>query len=124
MENGQAVAKAPSTKFQKGVSGNPLGRPKGSKNKITLMKIALEGDLRTRLAKDAHEILAKAIEMAKLGDPAMIKLLVDKMIPTSKSVDDEPTKERVQIFIDRLTKDERPVIQGRVIENDEVEDVR
>jgi hypothetical protein len=114
MENGQ-VTKTPH-KFQKGVSGNPAGRPKGSKNRITLMKIALEGDLRTRLGKSAHEILERAIEMAKAGDPAMIKLLVDKMIPTSRSVDEEPSKERVQIVINRLGKEELPAINGQILE--------
>jgi hypothetical protein len=119
MDNGQAVTKAPH-KFQKGVSGNPAGRPKGSKNKITLMKIALEGDLRTRLGQSAHQILQVAIQKAIEGDTGMIKLLVDKMIPTSKSVDDEPAKERVQIFIDRL-KDERTEVKGRTFEEESID---
>lgn len=114
MENGQAV-KAPH-KFQKGVSGNPAGRPKGSKNKITLMKLALEGDLRVQLGKSAREILEIAIKKALEGDAQMIKLLVDKMIPTSKASEDEPTKEKIQINIGRL-QDERPVIDGRIIED-------
>lgn len=88
--------------FQKGRSGNPAGRPKGTKNRVTLMKVALELDLRTRLKHDAQEILDKAIDMAKNGDQAMIKLLIDKMIPTSKAIDDEPTKERVQVVISQL----------------------
>lgn len=121
MENGTEVVKG-NYKWAKGQSGNPAGRPKGTKNKITLMKIALEGDLRTRLNKDAHAVLQKAVEMALAGDTAMIKLLVDKMIPTSRSVDEEPTKERVQIFIDRL-KDDRPVIAGKVISEGEFTDV-
>ena len=66
------------------------------------MKVALELDLRTRLKHDAQEILDKAIDMAKNGDQAMIKLLIDKMIPTSKAIDDEPTKERVQVVISQL----------------------
>ena len=78
------------------------------------MKLALELDLRSRLKHDAHEILAKAIELAKNGDQAMIKLLVDKMVPTSKAMDDEPTKERVQIFIDRLP-DRDVNVEGRVV---------
>ncbi len=113
MDNTPAKTKPPG-RFVKGKSGNPAGRPKGSKNKITLMKLALEGDLRVQLQRDAAEILSKAIELAKQGDQAMIKLLVDKMIPTSKSLDDEPTKEKVQVFIGRL--DERLPVSGRVIQ--------
>lgn len=114
MENAPAPTKKQvDARFQKGKSGNPAGRPKGSKNKLTLMRLALETDLRTQLRHDASEILQKAIEMAKAGDQAMIKLLVDKMIPTVKSSEDEPTKEKVQIFIDRLPERGDISVQGR-----------
>ena len=47
--------------FQKGQSGNPAGRPRGSRNKTTvLMQNLLEGE--------AEAIARKAIEMAKDGD--------------------------------------------------------
>ena len=120
MENAVAPTKK-SNRFVKGVSGNPLGRPKGSKNKITLMKLALEGELRTQLKHDAQEILQVAIQKAKDGDTAMLKLLVDKMIPTSKSTDDEPVKERVQVFVSQLAGRESEV-KGRVF-NAEGEEV-
>ena len=114
MENALApTPKQTAARFKKGQSGNPLGRPKGSKNKITIMKLALELNLRKQLENDAHEILRKAIELAKNGDQAMIKLLVDKMVPTSKAMEDEPTKEKVQIFIDRLPERGEVNISGR-----------
>lgn len=111
--------------FQKGVSGNPNGRPKGSKNKITLMKLALEGELRTQMKPHMAQILAVAIGKAKDGDPAMIKLLLDKTLPTTKAGEDEaPAKEKVQIFIDRLpdrdSGGKAPVtIDGRVVDDNE-----
>jgi hypothetical protein len=112
----------PVGRFVKGVSGNPMGRPKGSKNKITLMKLALEGELRAQMKPHMAEILAAAIQKAKDGDPAMIKLLLDKTLPTTKAADDEaPAKERVQVFINPLPERDsnRPVtINGRVV-NDE-----
>lgn len=121
MENALAPTKK-GGKFIKGVSGNPLGRPKGSKNKITLMKLALEGELRTQLRHDAQEILQIAIQKAKEGDTAMLKLLIDKMIPTSKAMDDEPVKERVQVFVSQLAGRESEV-KGRVLtpEGDEID---
>lgn len=112
-------------KFQKGVSGNPNGRPKGSKNKITLMKLALEGELRTQMKPHMAQILSVAIAKAKDGDPAMIKLLLDKTLPTTKAGEDEaPAKEKVQIFIDRLpdrdSGGKAPVtIDGRVVDDNE-----
>lgn len=111
MENAPAPTKK-GGKFIKGVSGNPLGRPRGSKNKITLMKLALEGELRQQLKHDAQEILQVAIQKAKEGDTAMLKLLVDKMIPTSKAMDDDPVKERVQVFVSQLAGRETEV-KGR-----------
>lgn len=89
--------------WKPGQSGNPSGRPKGSKNKVTLMKIVLEGELRTQLGPHMADILAKAISMAKAGDPAMMKLLIDKTVPTTKASDDEANdKEKIVIQIGRL----------------------
>jgi hypothetical protein len=110
---------APRSRFVKGVSGNPNGRPKGSKNKITLMKLALEGDLRTQMRPHMADILAMAIMKAKEGDPAMIKLLLDKTLPTTKAADDEaPAKERVQVFIGALPERGEKAVQGRIFDND------
>ncbi|HYY36241.1 MAG TPA: DUF5681 domain-containing protein, partial [Xanthobacteraceae bacterium] len=57
--------------FQKGRSGNPAGRPFGSRNKATvLMQNLLEGE--------AEAIGRKAIEMAKGGDMAAIRVCMDR----------------------------------------------
>jgi hypothetical protein len=58
--------------FQKGQSGNPAGRPRGSRNKTTvLMQNLLEGE--------AEAIARKAIEMAKAGDMAAIRVCMDRL---------------------------------------------
>jgi hypothetical protein len=58
--------------FQKGQSGNPAGRPRGSRNKTTvLMQNLLEGE--------AEEIARKAIEMAKAGDMGAIRVCMDRL---------------------------------------------
>ena len=66
--------------FEKGVSGNPAGRPRGSRNRATLLMEGL-------LADDAEAIGRKAIEMAKQGDMAAIRLCMDRLSPVRK---DEP----------------------------------
>jgi Family of unknown function (DUF5681) len=49
------------TPWRPGQSGNPSGRPKGARNKITLVVEALLDD-------EAETITRKAIEVAKSGD--------------------------------------------------------
>ena len=63
--------------FYKGESGNPAGRPRGSRNRATLLMESL-------LADDAEAIGRKAIEMAKQGDMAAIRLCMDRLSPPRK----------------------------------------
>ena len=63
--------------FQKGESGNPAG---GARNRATLL-------MQNLLADDAEAIGRKAIEMAKAGDLAAIRLCMDRLAPARK---DEP----------------------------------
>lgn len=104
--------------WKQGQSGNPAGRPKGAKNKITLMKLALEGELRAQIGPDMAAVVTKCLEMAKNGNEAMIKLLIDKTVPTTKAQDEEPGKEKIQIVIGRLPdgRDEPTIINGKTNE--------
>jgi hypothetical protein len=63
--------------FEKGESGNPAGRPRGSRNRATLLMEGL-------LADDAEAIGRKAIAMAKQGDMAAIRLCMDRLSPPRK----------------------------------------
>lgn len=97
--------------WKPGQSGNPAGRPKGVKNKITYLKQVLEGELRTQLGPHMVEVLMKAIEMAKDGNESMIKLLVDKTVPTTKAGDEgEATDNRVQIVIGKLPERKEDIV--------------
>jgi hypothetical protein len=60
--------------FEPGQSGNPAGRPAGSRNAATLAIDALldgEGEALTR----------KAIELAKAGDMQALRLCMDRIVP-------------------------------------------
>jgi hypothetical protein len=63
--------------FEPGQSGNPAGRPKGSRNKATLaVEVLLDGE--------AETITRKAIELAKNGDLTAIRLCLDRIAPPRK----------------------------------------
>lgn len=68
---------AKSGKFAKGQSGNPSGRPKGSRNKTTLAVEAL-------LDGEAAKLTKKAIERALAGDVTAMRLCLDRISPPSR----------------------------------------
>lgn len=65
------------TKFKPGKSGNPAGKPKGARHKVTLLAEKL-------LDKDAEDVVKKCVELAKDGDSAAIKLIMDRILPPRK----------------------------------------
>jgi hypothetical protein len=60
--------------FEKGESGNPAGRARGSRNKRTLLAEHL-------LDGDTEAIVRTMIERAKEGDMAAVRLCVDRICP-------------------------------------------
>jgi uncharacterized protein DUF5681 len=70
-------AKQADTRFRPGQSGNPSGRPKGSRNATTL---ALEG----LLDGQANALTQKAIDLALTGDMAALRLCLDRILPPRK----------------------------------------
>ena len=66
-----------SGQFPKGKSGNPAGKPKGSRNKTTLaMEALLDGE--------ADAIVRKAIEKAKEGDGVALRMCLERIVPPRK----------------------------------------
>ena len=63
--------------FQKGQSGNPQGKPKGTRHRVTM---AAE----TLLEGEAEAITRKAIELAKAGDGPALRLCMDRIFPARK----------------------------------------
>jgi Family of unknown function (DUF5681) len=62
------------TQFKPGRSGNPNGRPAGSRHKTSLAIDAL-------LDGDAEKLTKKAIEMALAGDGSAMRLCFDRLAP-------------------------------------------
>ena len=65
------------TRFKPGQSGNPAGRPAGSRNAATLAIDAL-------LDGEAETLTRKAIDLAKAGDMQALKLCMDRIVPARR----------------------------------------
>lgn len=89
MRKPESTGRKQGGQFAKGVSGNPVGRSRGSRHKTTLaMEALLEGQ---------HEALTKkAIDMALAGDTVALRLCLDRLAPPRKdapiSMDLPPVK--------------------------------
>lgn len=67
----------PEGQWRKGTSGNPAGRPAGSRNHATLLLQAL-------LDGEGEKIARKAIEQAKQGDPHALRLCLERLVPARR----------------------------------------
>ena len=63
--------------FQPGKSGNPKGRPKGSRNKSTLLLEAL-------LDEQSAEVTRKCVDLALAGDSSALRLVMERILPPRK----------------------------------------
>ena len=65
------------TQFPKGHSGNPNGRPQGTRNKSTMLVQFL-------LERDLEEICNRVIEEAKAGNMQAVNMILDRILPPKK----------------------------------------
>ena len=89
-------------RFDKGTSGNPSGRPIGSRNKATLL-------VEQMLETDAADLAAKAIDLAKAGNIHALRLCMERLVP--------PCRERAIQFKMRPVKspNDLPVTFGDIV---------
>lgn len=71
----------PRGRWKKGESGNPLGKPKGLRNKATMATEAI-------ISGRADELVEKVVSMALNGDVTCLKACLDRLIPPKR---DGPT---------------------------------
>ena len=63
--------------FQKGQSGNPAGRPRGSRNRATQLGYSL-------LEKELVMVMNKVIELITAGNTAALKMYLDRIVPVQR----------------------------------------
>ncbi len=73
-QNEQKSKRTPDGRFASGKSGNPHGRPKGSRNKITLAAEEL-------LEGQCERLTRKVIELALEGNMMALRLCLDRVLP-------------------------------------------
>jgi hypothetical protein len=64
-------------RFRRGHSGNPAGKPKGTRHRATLAVEAI-------LDGEAKALTRKAIELAKAGDTMALRLCLERLAPPRK----------------------------------------
>ena len=77
MSSAKTGSKQVGGRFEKGVSGNPAGRPAGSRNAATLACEAL-------LEGQAEALTQKAVDLALAGDTVALKICIDRIYPARK----------------------------------------
>jgi uncharacterized protein DUF5681 len=67
----------PRTRFAPGQSGNPAGKPKGTRHRATLAVEAL-------LEGEADKLTRKAVDLALAGDTTALRLCLERIAPPRK----------------------------------------
>jgi hypothetical protein len=69
--------RGPGKPFQKGMSGNPDGKPKGTRCRVTV--------LAEKILEDERDAIVQAVvDAAKAGDPTAMRLCIERLIPVRK----------------------------------------
>ena len=97
-------------RFQKGISGNPSGRPPGSKNKSSLL-------IESLLDGEAEQLGRKVIELAKAGNIAALRLCMERLNPVGQErrvVFDLPPVRNLQDISSGMTCIAAAVSEGQI----------
>jgi hypothetical protein len=93
LANGRVLVKTPDAKFRKNAQGKmvfakgykpPGGRPKGSKNKLTVLAAEMIGESAEKIIK---KVIRKALDDNDKDQAMMLKLLLERIAPATKAID-------------------------------------
>ncbi len=80
-------------RWQPGQSGNPLGRPKGAKGKLTLLREAVHEQMEEIVLENLAEVVQTTVALAKAGDPTCLKIIWDRTMPAKRAIEEDKGKE-------------------------------
>lgn len=93
LESGRVLVKTPDARFRKNSQGKMVfakgnkpvtGRPKGSKNKLTVLAAEMIGEKAEQVIK---KIIKKALDDSDRDQAMMLKLLLERIAPATKAID-------------------------------------
>lgn len=102
--------------FIQGSSGNPGGRPKGSKNKVTLLKLQAEEAFRGRNQHAIDAVLDDILHAALDGDKSARKMVWDACMSKAAVAEDKAAGGKQSITVHRMN-----VVQSDVDNTNEEE---
>jgi len=94
--------------------GSKRGRPKGSRNKKTILQEAIRTQSEELILKHLPEIIIATVEEAKKGNMQAVKLLLDRVIPPKRAVEFSTKDEdglKVNIVVESLVTHETKEIE-------------
>jgi hypothetical protein len=99
------------TRFKPGQSGNPAGKPPGTRHKTTMAAQAL-------LDGEGQALTRKAVELALTGDMAALRLCLERILPPSRErpvvidLPDTSTAEGISMAADAIL---RAIAEGELL---------
>jgi len=114
----QQVTRDTLGRFVSGVSGNPVGRTRGSRNRASLVREAIEEAVQRGLSERVQRILDAALTLAEDGDKQMIKLTLGDMLKPARSADPNAGKGAPRKVVLKVTQNfgRRPEPQSPAID--------
>jgi len=107
--------------FVPGQSGNPAGRAKGTKNKITLARLLLESQLRDTLMQAGPKLMTQAVKQALGGNDRIMRVLLDKMLTTPRDAQEQDTQDReINVVIQNLVTDQSSAAKPKLVEGEKL----
>lgn len=110
--------------WKPGQSGNPAGKPRGAKNKHTLLKEAVLYDAQDLVLRKFKTVVEKTIELAEEGDSTCLKILWDRVLP--KDIDRQTKhddKMNITINIEGLQVKQTNDIDMDIVEAEIIEEI-